>query len=76
MSKGTIYKLRPGRGRVLYEPERVTASSVIRGRHLDPEAVTRAAEWRRNRIKELESKPILSLSFKEQHELQRLKAGR
>lgn len=49
-------------------------SALRRGRTLDPFAVDKAIQWRIKRIKELESKSILSLSFKERHLLHNLKA--
>lgn len=50
------------------------SSALARGRTLSPDAVEKAKKWREKRIKELEAKPIISLSFKERHELHNLKA--
>ena len=49
-------------------------SALRRGRTLDPKAVEKARQWRKKRLEELESKPILSMSFKERHELHNLQA--
>jgi len=50
------------------------SSALVRGRTLDRGAVEMAKRWREKRLKELESKPILSLTIKERHELANLRA--
>ena len=49
------------------------SSALTRGRTLDPFAVDKANQWRIARLKELESQNILTLTFKERHELSNLK---
>ncbi|KKN59524.1 hypothetical protein LCGC14_0541380 [marine sediment metagenome] len=49
-------------------------SALRRGRTLNPVAVNKARQWRKKRLEELASRPILSLSFKERHELKNLGA--
>ena len=54
------------------------SSALKRGRTLDPAAVKMARDWRKKRIKELESKSagqfgLLNLSNSERHELYRFR---
>lgn len=52
------------------------SSALKRGRTLNPEAVEDAKKWREDKLRELEKRPILSLSFKERHLLKTLQAQR
>ena len=50
------------------------SSALRRGRTLDPFAVDKANQWRIARLKELKGRNILTLRFKERHELQGLES--
>ena len=72
MSRGR--QLRSQGGRMVHiKPLFATAETVRKGKHLDPEAVKRADDWRRKRLQELEDKPAESLTFKERHQLRELR---
>ena len=69
MSKGFKVKFR---AKKLYHPEGATASAIQRGRHLEPEAVNTAKNYRMGLLRQLSQRPILSLTFKERHQLHNL----
>ncbi len=59
--------------RTLHHPENLSASSMGRGRHLEPKAIERALHWRMGRFRQLMQVPICALSFKDRHLLRTLK---
>jgi len=52
---GKYSLLRKGRG--LHHPLHATASSIARGRHLEPEAIKQANKWQSDKVFELMHKP-------------------
>ena len=58
------------KGDHLHHPEHATASSIERGRHLEPEAIARSKKWCEGKVFELSRKK--NLTPKERHLLDRL----
>ncbi len=65
--------LRVKRGK-LHHPERVTAGSILSGRHFEPLAIQKSRQWMARQVVRLSTKPYEELTFKERHLLKRLMA--